>query len=166
MIDIKFAKKRFRQHKENSRKRGIPFIFTFEEWIKVWLESGHWNERGRRRGQYVMSRFGDKGPYTINNVEIILTDDNLSIKLSDKSRLLRSIKMKGNKHTLGFKHSTETKYKLSEGRKGRKLSNETRAKMGQAHKGISIKDETKLKISNALKGKSKKTRIYRKNEKY
>src|SRR5215472_6042820 len=52
----------------DAKRRGIAFSFTFEEWLAVWQQSGKWAERGHRKGQYVMARFGDIGPYAIGNV--------------------------------------------------------------------------------------------------
>jgi len=51
----------------------------------------------------------------------------------------------------GYKHSEETKQKISESKKGVKKSNETRKKMSIAKKNMS--DEVKQKISNSHKGK-------------
>lgn len=58
--------------------RGIEFDMTFPQWVKVWIDSGRLQERGRGHGKYVMSRFGDKGAYRIGNVFIQLADDNNS----------------------------------------------------------------------------------------
>jgi len=49
---------------------------TFEEWSELWQASGKWKQRGRRRGQYVMARFGDRGPYEVSNVRICLVAEN------------------------------------------------------------------------------------------
>jgi hypothetical protein len=51
---------------------------TFEEWHKIWMDSGHWHERGRRRGQYVMSRIADLGHYELGNVLIQTTEQNMA----------------------------------------------------------------------------------------
>lgn len=59
-----------------ARKRGIDFNFTFEDWLSFWQASGHWEQRGRNKGQYVMSRYGDVGPYELGNVFIQLNADN------------------------------------------------------------------------------------------
>jgi hypothetical protein len=42
-------------HRSNSVTRNTPFLMTFGEWLKVWMESGHLQERGRQRGQYYMA---------------------------------------------------------------------------------------------------------------
>lgn len=68
--------KRFGTHKSGARRRGIPFLLTFSEWLDIWEESGHLAVRGRRRGQYAMARYGDKGPYAVGNVRIILAEEN------------------------------------------------------------------------------------------
>lgn len=57
----------YRNQKMDAESRGVPFLLTFEEWLKIWVDSGHLYERGCRRGQYVMARFGDEGPYTAGN---------------------------------------------------------------------------------------------------
>jgi hypothetical protein len=66
----------FHKHKFNAKHRSVPFLFTFDEWWSVWDASGKWDQRGRGVGQYVMSRFGDIGPYSLGNVEIRLASDN------------------------------------------------------------------------------------------
>jgi hypothetical protein len=65
-------------HKYSARNRNIPFLLTFDEWLKEWEDSGHLHERGCRKGQYCMARFGDQGPYAIGNVKIILHTQNIA----------------------------------------------------------------------------------------
>jgi hypothetical protein len=43
-------------------KRGIPFLFTFEQWRDWWLTDDRWSNRGRKAGQLQMGRKGDRGP--------------------------------------------------------------------------------------------------------
>ena len=62
-----------------SKQRGIPFRFTFEQWVKWWEDQLglDWQQlRGCKRGQYVMARIGDKGAYQADNVECILATTN------------------------------------------------------------------------------------------
>lgn len=64
-------------HKFNAiNKRDIEWSFTFESWLKTWHDSGKWEQRGRRTGQYVMSRFNDAGPYSPDNVQIVTSEEN------------------------------------------------------------------------------------------
>jgi hypothetical protein len=69
---------RYRQQRANARGRGIRWRLTFEEWLRIWEQSGHLNERGCRSGQYCMARYGDKGPYVAWNVKIITHSSNVS----------------------------------------------------------------------------------------
>ena len=61
---------KYRRHRASAQGRGIQWEFTFREWWVVWFFSGHWDQRGTMRGEYVMSRRGDKGPYSTGNVFI------------------------------------------------------------------------------------------------
>lgn len=82
--DLRKAKQRFKEQQGQAARRkdknGAPieWCLTFEQWIAWWLATGHYHERGRKRGQYVMSRKGDIGPYSIDNIECVLTSTNLS----------------------------------------------------------------------------------------
>jgi hypothetical protein len=62
---------------DRARQRGIEWRLTFEEWCEVWRESGRWEQRGRHRGQYVMARFGDVGPYERGNIKICPVGENV-----------------------------------------------------------------------------------------
>lgn len=61
---------KYRIHKGNAARRGVPFYLTFEEWWAIWQISRKWNRRGNRKGKYCMCRRGDVGPYAIDNVYI------------------------------------------------------------------------------------------------
>lgn len=58
-------KGRFTRHKANAKRRGVPFLFTFEDWLGCWRASGYWRVPG-----YVMCRLGDVGAYERGNVYI------------------------------------------------------------------------------------------------
>jgi hypothetical protein len=66
----------YNRHIGNARQRGVPFLLTFEEWWRIWDASGKWEQRGARKGHYVMARFGDAGPYTVGNVRICTHSEN------------------------------------------------------------------------------------------
>ena len=122
--------KKYSDHKSKSKCRGIEFNLTFEEWWGLWQHSGKWDERGIRKGQYVMSRIADKGGYTFSNVMIQTVGDN-NREAYNTHRIAPM---------LGKKHSEETKKKM----RGR-IS---------PHKGKIVSQETKDKISQKLIGKS------------
>jgi hypothetical protein len=98
-VDLKEAKQKYNKHKGRAKWRNIPFLFTFEEWCHMWEQSGKWELRGRTKGKYNMSRKGDIGPYSVDNVYINLHEDN-----AKEGNLGRWI---------GRKHKEETKIKLS-----------------------------------------------------
>ena len=69
----------FKLHRRGAKARGIGFHFTFETWISWWMKhlGPDWFvKRGRKRGQYVMARTRDKGPYSAWNVKCILASAN------------------------------------------------------------------------------------------
>ena len=83
-VKTKTLRKVFSQHGRNARRRvdvhgnPIQFKLSFDEWLSIWEKSGHLNERGAKKGQYVMSRIGDTGNYEVGNVFIQLFEDNIS----------------------------------------------------------------------------------------
>jgi hypothetical protein len=67
--EIRYARDRYNVQKHHAiKRRNIGWEITFEEWYQIWLNSGHWEQRGK--GGYVMARKGDVGPYAAHNVEI------------------------------------------------------------------------------------------------
>ena len=58
----------YTRSKADAKRRGIDFLFTFEEWKKWWIDTGKWELRGRESGCYQMCRNNDTGPYALGNV--------------------------------------------------------------------------------------------------
>lgn len=107
--------KAYGKHKWSAKKRSIPFLLSFEEWLLVWKKSGHLKNRGRGASNYCMARYEDKGPYTTWNVRIITNADNAAeIVLSVASR-----------------------QKLSNANRGKKISKASVNKMLKSRKGFS-----------------------------
>ncbi len=69
---------RYNQQKAHAKQRGIEFLLSFDEWIGIWISSGHFEDRGRGAGAYNMCRIGDKGPYAVGNVFIGTVEQNSS----------------------------------------------------------------------------------------
>jgi hypothetical protein len=61
---------KYREHRDNIRARDIAFELTFEQWSMLWKESGKWEQRGSRSGQFYMCRRNDTGSFTLDNVII------------------------------------------------------------------------------------------------
>jgi len=114
-MDMKKLKHAFNTQKYHAEHyRNIGFDLTFEQWLDIWTESGHLEERGRRKGQYCMSRYGDTGAYEKGNVFIQPHSNNASDAKKGKK---------------GHQHTEETKAKMSKAKKGISRSEETKAKM-------------------------------------
>jgi len=121
--------KKYTDQKSKAKCRGIDFKLTFEEWYDIWQKSGKWDQRGIRKGQYVMSRYKDQGAYEIGNVHIQTVGDNNK----EAYQYHRKPPM------LGKKHSLESKAKM----KGRPGPN----------KGKVLSQDIKDKISKTLSGR-------------
>lgn len=67
---------KFKQQARQAKQRGIEWLLTFDEWMSAWRDSGKWDERGKRIGQYVMARRGDVGPYALDNIYFCLASEN------------------------------------------------------------------------------------------
>lgn len=65
------ARHAYHNHKNHAKNRGIPFNFSFDEWFKLWTDSGKLHQRGNRRGQWSMSRINKDGGFDRDNVEIV-----------------------------------------------------------------------------------------------
>ena len=70
LIDLFAAEDKYNKQRHRAKQRGVDFKLSFEDWINIWLESGHWNQRGNGKGKYNMSRINDTGAYKIGNVFI------------------------------------------------------------------------------------------------
>ena len=117
MIDNK-DKLKFQVQKRHAKERGILFEMSFGEWIKWWENNlGHnWrNLRGRKRGQYCMSRIEDKGSYRIDNIECKLTSENC-IERKENGTAARGETFKRSKlninDVLAIFHSKKDQYTL------------------------------------------------------
>lgn len=76
MFDLATAKIKYWAQKTSSKRRGIDFHISFDEWYDFWSVDDRWMNRGNRSGQYVMARHGDTGPYAIDNVRCATTEEN------------------------------------------------------------------------------------------
>jgi hypothetical protein len=73
----------YSSHRRSAKKRGIPFLFSFEQWSEWWLTDDRWSRRGRKAGQLQMGRKGNSGPYSPDNVECATKEQ------KQKSQLVR-----------------------------------------------------------------------------
>ena len=121
MSNLNVRLRKYKQHRKSAKQRGIPWLFTYVSWSRIWMESGHYHERGCHKGQYVMSRPGDKGPYATYNVKIVQVGYNHSEKkMSKEARTKISRSMMGNQRGLGHINSAEMRVKISKRMMGNK----------------------------------------------
>ena len=123
-------KKAYTQHKSNAKARGIDFLFTFNEWKEWWIASGNWELRGRGREKYCMRRYGDVGPYSVDNVfcgtnEENVRDGNIGKTVNKETRKKISLSHAGKPHPWSAgknnpMHRQECRDKISKATSGSK----------------------------------------------
>jgi len=106
----------FARQKAMAKVRNIEWQLTFEEWWHIWEQSGKYEQRGRGAGKYCMSRIGDVGPYSVNNVVIKTIDDNNREAHAGKKQSPEIIAQRVAKIT-GIKHSLERRLANSIGQR-------------------------------------------------
>ena len=67
----------YRNQKNYARTGQIKWDIKFYSWWQAWQKSGKWEERGVRRGEYVMGRIDDNGPFSKDNIEIMTCSQNI-----------------------------------------------------------------------------------------
>jgi hypothetical protein len=64
----KIDRQKFNMQRTHANIRNIDWNLTFEEWYSWWIATGKYHLRGCRKGQYVMARYNDSGPYSLDNI--------------------------------------------------------------------------------------------------
>jgi hypothetical protein len=54
----------------------VEMRLSFDEWLALWLLSGHLKDRGLGKDKYCMSRLDDLGHYEFGNVQIVTQREN------------------------------------------------------------------------------------------
>jgi hypothetical protein len=117
-MNLQLAEKRYLQQRAQARMRKVPFIISLDEWIKLWADSGKWEQRGRRKDQYCMSRIGDVGGYELGNVFIQLQGDNVKDAQRGKTYTLEQCQAIRNR-LIGTKHTESRKRNIGLGIKAK-----------------------------------------------
>ena len=69
----------YRDKRGDAKKRGIDFHFTKAELWALWQPYWHLRVKGKcGYNGYALSRYGDTGPYTVENCRIITHEQNSS----------------------------------------------------------------------------------------
>lgn len=77
----------YHNHKARSKRRGIAFEFSYDEWIAWWGDDI--SNRGRNTGQLVMARIKDTGPYHPTNVYKTTVEQNVSDRVNGYGEIKR-----------------------------------------------------------------------------
>ena len=110
----------------------VEFRLSFDEWLKIWEDSGKLSQRGNKKGCYVMSRYNDLGHYEVGNVFIQEHSDNVRQAQIGRKGYYRA----GEKNPYyGKKHSEETLEKIKAARAKQVITEETKKKIGAAVRG-------------------------------
>lgn len=171
----RLARSRYKTQWNSANSRGVAWEITFEQWWEVWQASGHWAQRGRHKGGYVMSRAGDTGPYSPENVRITTNRENfIEAKSHASKRDGVYFVLPGtpkpwwarwkNKHLGYFATEQEAREVRAAAKvadpstrpawppnKGRALTDEHKRKVGLAQIGRQFTAATRAKISEAVK---------------
>ena len=142
LMELKKAKEAYKKQRIHAIDRGIEFLLTFDEWLAIWISSGHWEERGRGKDKYCMSRIGDLGAYEIGNVFIQPFEQNVRDAHRGKA-----ISEETRQKMIKAQNKLETKTKISAKLTGRTVTTETKDKLSRANKDSMNKPEVKAKIS-------------------
>jgi hypothetical protein len=66
----------FNEQRHTAKTRGLDWRLAYWEWLQIWQDSGHLQDRGTHKGQWCMSRPGDRGAYESGNVRIVRIETN------------------------------------------------------------------------------------------
>jgi hypothetical protein len=94
--------KKHNAQKQHAKRRGIEWQFNVDTWIAWWGDDI--TKRGSRKGQLVMARNGDTGPYHPDNVRKITVEANI-------------LEARCNGRGFFQHHTAETRAKISAGMK-------------------------------------------------
>jgi hypothetical protein len=65
----------FSRQKANAISRGVNWELSFDDWYRIWEDSGKYHERGRLTGQYALVRKNPDVSFNLNNIHIIRIGD-------------------------------------------------------------------------------------------
>lgn len=89
LSDTSTPAKMYFDQRRQAALRGIAWKMTLPEWWKIWQDSGKWEQRGRGKGAYVMSRRDTAGIYEPANVSISTIEANTSASYAAKPAIRR-----------------------------------------------------------------------------
>lgn len=111
MCTLRKIKEYHRNKRNISRGRGIEYKLQFGECLEFWCEKNpetsqpyHYN-MGHTKNDYVMSRFGDEGPYIVGNIYHSTQSDNMKYYHD----LIKQLKIKTKKEIRDYNKYVESR---------------------------------------------------------
>jgi hypothetical protein len=92
----------FIQQKNQAQFRDEGWLVTFEEWKQFWDQSGQWENRGRERGTYCMTRQDWSTPWTVKNIVIVPREVHAKMQADAVAGGWRSLAQKKKRTRLGL----------------------------------------------------------------
>ena len=86
----------------------------FNQWLNIWIASGHISQMGSSGNEYVLARIDRTRPFTVDNLHIVTK----SQQITDLHRGVS--KNRGREFNVGIKRSEETRQRLRDSHKGYK----------------------------------------------
>lgn len=106
-----------------------------------------------RKLQNAWNKYGSDA-FRFDVIEVIPSGDIVSAEQSWIDQTLPFYNLRRTAESnLGFKHSDETKAKISRAHVGKSLTDECKAKISTAMTGKTLSDEVRIKVGNARRGK-------------
>jgi len=84
----------FIQQKNQAQWREEGWDISFAAWKDIWDQSGMWENRGRERGDYCMTRSDWSLPWTVDNAQIITRQEHARLQGDAVSSGWRSLAQK------------------------------------------------------------------------
>ena len=84
MIDLKIYEPAYKAQIRGCKRKvdvlgnPVEMRMSLQQFADKWDQSGHWDQRGRKKGEYCMARIDDLGHYEWDNVKIILHSENVT----------------------------------------------------------------------------------------
>jgi hypothetical protein len=92
----------FIQQKNQAQYRDEGWLISFEAWKQLWDESGQWENRGRVRGTWCMTRSDWSTPWTVANAIIVPREVHARMQATAVAGGWRSLAQKKRRNKLGI----------------------------------------------------------------
>ena len=138
--------------KRNFKKEILERCKTTEELNQV---EKHWIKKLNSKNKKIGYNLTDGGDGAVGYQHTMETKMKMSIShknMSNETKQKLSKSLIGNKNSLGYKHTDESRKNMSESKIGKKHTEETKRKLSKLHKGKQFTEEHRKNLSKAQMG--------------